>query len=92
MFRRRIFFARRPLLGRPRLLFGALAAGLGYAAGRSHARSGSEALAKDAAGNASGFSAEEERVAKLRDLADLHDRGKLTDDEFGAAKRELLGL
>jgi hypothetical protein len=92
MFRRRVFLARRPFLGRPRLLFGALAAGIGYAAGRSRARGGSEVRAEDAAGNVPASSADEDRVAKLRDLADLHERGELSDDEFSAAKRELLGL
>jgi uncharacterized membrane protein len=31
-------------------------------------------------------------VARLRELADLHDRGGLTDDEFSAAKKKILGL
>jgi hypothetical protein len=30
-------------------------------------------------------------VSELRTLADLHDRGKLTDDEFAAEKARLLG-
>ena len=30
-------------------------------------------------------------VAELRELADLHDRGKLTDSEFAAEKARLLG-
>jgi hypothetical protein len=86
-----MFLARRPFVGRPRLLFGALAAGLGYAAGRSRARAGSQVAAENATGDAAASAAEEDRVAKLRDLADLHERGELSDDEFSAAKRELLG-
>jgi uncharacterized membrane protein len=31
-------------------------------------------------------------VERLRELSDLHTAGKLTDDEFAAAKRKLLGL
>ena len=31
-------------------------------------------------------------VDRLRELSDLHTAGKLTDDEFAAAKRKLLGL
>jgi hypothetical protein len=31
-------------------------------------------------------------LGRLHDLAELHDSGKLTDDEFTAAKRKLLGL
>ncbi len=30
--------------------------------------------------------------AGLRELVEMHDRGALTDDEFSAAKRKLLGL
>jgi len=32
-----------------------------------------------------------DEVAELRALADLHDRGKLTDSEFAAEKARLLG-
>ncbi len=31
-------------------------------------------------------------VERLRELSDLHERGRLTDEEFAAAKRKLLGL
>lgn len=31
-------------------------------------------------------------VDQLKDLAELHDRGQLSDEEFAAAKRRLLGL
>jgi uncharacterized membrane protein len=31
-------------------------------------------------------------VDRLRELAEMHDKGALTDDEFAAAKRKLLGL
>ena len=35
--------------------------------------------------------AEEDMTAKLQNLAQLHDSGALTDDEFAAAKQKLLG-
>ena len=31
-------------------------------------------------------------VDRLRELSEMHDRGALSDDEFSAAKRKLLGL
>ena len=31
-------------------------------------------------------------VERLRELAEMHTRGDLTDDEFAAAKRKLLGI
>jgi len=31
-------------------------------------------------------------VDRLRELTEMHDRGALTDEEFAAAKRKLLGL
>ena len=36
--------------------------------------------------------ADQNGVDRLRELTELHDRGALTDDEFAAAKRQLLGL
>ena len=36
--------------------------------------------------------AAEDPLARLRELAQLHDTGVLTDDEFAAAKAKLLGL
>ena len=33
-----------------------------------------------------------EGLERLKELSDLHDRGALTDEEFTAAKRRLLGL
>ena len=36
--------------------------------------------------------ATDDGIDRLRELAELHDRGKLTDEEFSAAKRRLLGL
>ena len=35
--------------------------------------------------------AEEDMTAKLQELAQLHDSGALTDEEFAAAKQKLLG-
>jgi uncharacterized membrane protein len=31
-------------------------------------------------------------VDRLRELSDLHERGRLTDEEFAAAKKKILGL
>jgi hypothetical protein len=31
-------------------------------------------------------------VERLRELSDMHAQGHLTDDEFAAAKRKILGL
>ena len=36
--------------------------------------------------------AEDEDVAKLQDLAQLHKQGILSDEEFAAAKAKLLGI
>ncbi len=41
---------------------------------------------------ASAPTATHDGIDRLRELAELHDRGKLTDEEFTAAKRRLLGL
>ena len=35
---------------------------------------------------------QDEQVAKLQDLAQLHKQGILSDDEFAAAKAKLLGI
>jgi hypothetical protein len=35
---------------------------------------------------------EDEQIAKLQDLAQLHKQGVLSDDEFAAAKAKLLGI
>jgi len=34
----------------------------------------------------------DDRMAELQQLADLHDRGVLTDEEFAAAKAKALGI
>ena len=36
--------------------------------------------------------AEEEPTAKLQELAQLHNQGVLTDEEFAAAKAKILGI
>lgn len=38
-----------------------------------------------------GSSTSRDRASQLAELADLHDRGKLSDDEYAAAKARLLG-
>jgi Short C-terminal domain len=41
---------------------------------------------------AAGAAAAEDPVARLRELAQLHDTGALSDAEFAAAKAKVLGL
>jgi hypothetical protein len=41
---------------------------------------------------ATGDTASEDPVARLRELAQLHDAGALSDAEFAAAKAKVLGL
>ena len=36
--------------------------------------------------------AEDDETAKLQDLAQLHEQGVLTDEEFAAAKAKILGI
>lgn len=79
MFRRGRF-----LLRRPRLLGAALVGGLGFAAGRASKGSA-------AAGQTAQPAAAPDLTSKLKDLADLHAAGALTDEEFAAAKSRLIG-
>jgi membrane protease subunit (stomatin/prohibitin family) len=37
-------------------------------------------------------SAGNDRIAQLKQIADLHDQGILTDDEFAAEKKKILGI
>ena len=37
-------------------------------------------------------SEQDEQIAKLQDLAQLHKQGVLSDDEFAAAKAKILGI
>jgi hypothetical protein len=83
MFRRRIVVFRRP-----RLFGAALVGGLGFAAGRASKQSPPP--------GANGSSTETQPTApdltaRLKELADMHASGALTDAEFAAAKAELLG-
>ena len=83
MFRRRIVVFRRP-----RLFGAALVGGLGFAAGRASKQSpkpgadGSSAATQPTA---------PDLTARLKELADMHASGALTDAEFAAAKAKLLG-
>jgi hypothetical protein len=75
-------FRRRALVRRPRILGAALIGGLGFAAGRAiKAPDPARPPAPEAL----------QLSGKLKDLADLHDSGALTDAEFASAKRKLLG-
>jgi hypothetical protein len=70
---------RRLFPGRRRLFGAALIGGLGFAAGRT-----SQPPVPP------GPVPSPELTAKLKELADLHASGALTDEEFTAAKRRLL--
>ena len=83
MFRRRFVIVRRP-----RLLGAALVGGLGFAAGRASKRS---APADSSAPQAGPAASSPELTARLKELADLHGSGVLTDEEFAAAKAKLIG-
>jgi hypothetical protein len=75
---------RRSLFRRPRVLGAALIGGLGFAAGRASRRpsggASEPAVPADPA----------DLAASLKDLADMHEAGSLTDDEYAAAKAKLL--
>jgi Short C-terminal domain len=106
MFRRPIVLVGRPLLRRPRLLGAAVLGGLGYALGRARANQSGAAtwppvapanvaqpgMALQAVSPAAATATAPDPITRLRELADLHTEGKLTDDEFAAAKRQLLGM
>jgi hypothetical protein len=79
MFRRRFVVFRRP-----RLLGAALVGGLGFAAGRASKGSAET-------GHAAQPAAAPDLTSKLKELADLHASGALTDEEFAAAKSKLIG-
>lgn len=79
MLRRRAFLGRRPLFRRPRIFGAALIGGLGFAAGRASKPSAQPSLPPAP-----------ELTAKLRELAEMHAAGQLTDEEFAAAKGKLL--
>ncbi len=81
MLRGPLAVVRRPF--RRPLFRAVLIGGAGYALGR---RAGSNLS------SVAPSQAEPHPVDRLKDLAALHDAGKLTDAEFEAAKRRLLGL
>ena len=80
MFRRRFFVARRP-----RLFGAALIGGLGFAAGRASRRSSDGTPASAPARPTLDL------AASLKELADMHQAGSLSDAEYAAAKGKLLG-
>jgi ribosomal protein S11 len=65
----------------------ALFGGLGFAAGRASRRP----AAADTAASAVPQAAEPDMTVRLKELADMHASGSLTDEEFAAAKAKLLG-
>ena len=79
MFGRRFLFRRRP-----RLFGAAVIGGLGFAAGRASRRP------SDGASEAAVPPAPPDLAASLKDLADMHRAGSLTDGEYAAAKAKLL--
>ena len=79
MFRRRF-----GILRRPRLVGAALVGGLGFAAGRASKGPAAPAPADQS-------TAAPDLAEKLKEVADLHASGALTDEEFAAAKAKLIG-
>jgi hypothetical protein len=65
---------------KPRLLGAAVIGGVGFAAGRASKKP--DALPADA---------NPELAVRLRELADMHAAGALSDEEFAAAKVKLIG-
>jgi hypothetical protein len=97
MLKRSVVTVGRPLLRHPRLLGAAMIGGLSYALGRRRAAQAGQAtwppvapasVSQPGMTPATGPDA----ALRLRTLADLHTEGKLTDEEFAAAKRQLLAL
>ena len=77
---------RRPAM---RLAAGAATAGVAYNAGKRHAE-GESAEAQPAAAPAAAPAAGDS-TAELERLAQLHQSGALSDEEFAAAKAKVLG-
>ncbi len=71
---------------RPRLIGAAIVGGAGFALGRRAAMRGRPLVALPAAPTAA------DTVARLKELSALHESGQLSDEEFAAAKRRVLGL
>ncbi len=71
---------------RPRVLRTAIVGGAGFAIGRRSAMRARQAPESPPAPTAA------DTVARLKELAALHESGQLSDEEFAAAKRRVLGL
>jgi multidrug resistance efflux pump len=80
------FRRRRPAM---RLAAGAATAGIAYHAGKQHAEN--EQDDAQAAPAAAPPAAAPDAAAELERLAQLHQSGALTDEEFAAAKAKVLG-
>ena len=85
MFRRRVVVVRRP-----RILGAALLGGLGFAASRWSKRTPQQNQPA-ASPTADPSAATPDLTARLKELSDLHSSGQLSDEEFTAAKKQLLG-
>jgi membrane protease subunit (stomatin/prohibitin family) len=95
------FVRRRPLMRAAVVGGGAYAVGkrsarkedqvnAGIADAQAQAQQAAQAAAPEAAEKASSGISEDD-LAKLKQLADLHDSGALTDAEFDQAKKKILG-
>ena len=92
-----------PFLGR-RVARAAVVGGVAYHAGKSRAASQAneadqeariedlEAQQQPAAPAAAAAPAEMDYTEELEQIAKLHEQGILTDDEFAAKKKEILGI
>ena len=82
------FRRRRPAM---RLAAGAATAGVAYHAGKQHAENEQAEAAPAAAPAEPAAPAAPDAAAELERLAQLHQSGALTDEEFSAAKAKVLG-
>jgi hypothetical protein len=83
------FRRRRPMM---RMAAGAATAGVAYNAGKRHAEGEAEqGQAAPAPAPAPAAAPAGDATAELERLAQLHQSGALTDDEFAAAKSNVLG-
>jgi hypothetical protein len=87
------FRRRRPVM---RMAAGAATAGIAYHAGKEHAEHAQQGEQGDAtppapAPEVAPVAAAPDATAELERLAQLHQSGALTDEEFAAAKAKVLG-
>ena len=80
------------MAARTAVVAGTATAVSGRVAHRQSERYAAQDQQQYAAQQAAAAPQEDEQIAKLQDLAQLHKQGVLSDDEFAAAKAKLLGI